>query len=442
VPTANGGITWNHHAKQMKTKTVAADSLIPYVRNPRKNSAAVDKVAASIKEYGWQQPIVVDKESVIIAGHTRMLAAQKLGMDEVPVHVADLTDAQAKAYRLADNRIAENADWDIDLLGLEIRELDDLGFELDLTGFDNTELANLLIDEELEPEDKTLGNMVAQFGVPPFSVLDTRQKYWQERKRQWGRSIGDQGESRENTLAAKGSMLEGIGSASILDAVLAELVCRWFGKSGFSAFDCFAGDTVFGYVAASCGLEFTGIELRLEQARLNNERTKELSANYICDDGRNLGAHISDESMDLFFSCPPYADLEVYSDDPRDLSNMGHEDFFKILESCLSQVYRKLKDNRFAVVVISEVRNKVGKYIGTVPAIINVMVESGFNYWNELILVNSAGTLPMRAGRPMHTTRKVGRTHQNVLVFFKGDQKQIADEFGEVGGGLEMGASD
>ena len=133
----------------MQTKVISADSVIPYARNPRKNSAAVDKVAASIKEFGWRQPIVVDKENVIIAGHTRLLAAQKLGLDEVPVHVADLTDAQAKAYRLADNRISEDADWDIDLLGLEIRELDDLGFELDLTGFDNTELSALMgkVDE-------------------------------------------------------------------------------------------------------------------------------------------------------------------------------------------------------------------------------------------------------------------------------------------------------
>jgi DNA modification methylase len=138
----------------VRTQIFAADSLIPYIRNPRKNSAAVDKVAASIKEYGWQQPIVVDKENVIIAGHTRLLAAQKLGMDKVPVHVADLSDAQAKAYRLADNRISEDADWDMELLGLEIRELDDLDFNLDLTGFDNTELANLLIDSDLGETDE------------------------------------------------------------------------------------------------------------------------------------------------------------------------------------------------------------------------------------------------------------------------------------------------
>jgi len=138
----------------MKTELVKADTLIPYARNPRKNSAAVDKIAASIKEFGWQQPIVVDKENVIIAGHTRLLAAQKLGIENVPVHVADLTETQAKAYRLADNRLSEDADWDIEMLGLEIRELDDLGFELDLTGFDNTELANLLIDPDLGETDE------------------------------------------------------------------------------------------------------------------------------------------------------------------------------------------------------------------------------------------------------------------------------------------------
>jgi|DEB0MinimDraft_3_1074331.scaffolds.fasta_scaffold39312_2 ParB-like chromosome segregation protein Spo0J len=137
----------------MKTELVKADTLIPYARNPRKNSAAVDKIAASIKEFGWQQPIVVDKENVIIAGHTRLLAAQKLGIEDVPVHVADLTETQAKAYRLADNRLSEDADWDIEMLGLEIRELDDLNFNLDMTGFNNSELANLLIDKTLIDDD-------------------------------------------------------------------------------------------------------------------------------------------------------------------------------------------------------------------------------------------------------------------------------------------------
>lgn len=132
----------------MKIEMVGIKKVIPYEGNPRRNEEVVDKVAASLNEFGWQQPIVVDKEMVVVAGHTRLQAAKKLKMDKVPIHVADLTETQAKAYRLADNRIAEDADWDRALLGLEIRQLDDLGFDLDLTGFNNLELSNLLIDPE------------------------------------------------------------------------------------------------------------------------------------------------------------------------------------------------------------------------------------------------------------------------------------------------------
>jgi DNA modification methylase len=139
----------------MKVKTVSIESVFPYANNPRKNEDAIEKVARSIEEFGWQQSIVVDKNMVVIVGHTRLLAAKSLGLNEVPIHVADkLTDRQVKAYRLADNRTNEYASWDIDLLGLEIRELDDLGFDLDLTGFNNKELANLLIDPDLGYADE------------------------------------------------------------------------------------------------------------------------------------------------------------------------------------------------------------------------------------------------------------------------------------------------
>jgi hypothetical protein len=121
------------------------DRPIPYARNPRRNAAAVGKVAASITEYGWRQPIVVDEEGVVVVGHTRLLAAQKLGMAEVPVHVAaGLTAAQIKAYRLADNRVHEEAEWDNDMLKLEIEELGKLSFDLGLTGFNADELDALL----------------------------------------------------------------------------------------------------------------------------------------------------------------------------------------------------------------------------------------------------------------------------------------------------------
>jgi ParB-like chromosome segregation protein Spo0J len=125
----------------MKTDMWNIDRLTPYARNPRKNDAAVDKVAASLKEFGWRQPVVVDKEGVIIAGHTRYKAARKLGLTEVPVHVADnLTPAQVKAYRIADNRVGELADWDMELLALEIEDLKLEDYPIDLTGFDAGEL--------------------------------------------------------------------------------------------------------------------------------------------------------------------------------------------------------------------------------------------------------------------------------------------------------------
>jgi ParB-like chromosome segregation protein Spo0J len=121
------------------------ERLIPYARNPRKNDSAVATVAASLKEFGWRQPIVVDEAMVILAGHTRLEAARKLGLATAPVYVArGLTPAQAKAYRLMGNRAAENAEWDEVLLGLELGDLQGEGFELALTGFDDAELNRLL----------------------------------------------------------------------------------------------------------------------------------------------------------------------------------------------------------------------------------------------------------------------------------------------------------
>lgn len=129
----------------MRIETVPIEKVIPYARNPRRNEHAVAKVAGSIKEFGWQQPIVVDTDYVIVAGHTRLLAAQQLGMKEIPVKIADdLTPAQIKAYRLADNRTHEEAEWIDELLAIELIEIRDMGYDLDITGFDPDELDKLL----------------------------------------------------------------------------------------------------------------------------------------------------------------------------------------------------------------------------------------------------------------------------------------------------------
>jgi ParB-like chromosome segregation protein Spo0J len=135
----------------MKVIQVPIENVIPYERNPRNNIDAVDKVAASIREFGWRQPIVVDEGMVVIAGHTRLMAAKQLGLKDVPVHVAiGLTPEQVKAYRIADNRVGEEAEWKNDLLKLELEDLAASGFGIDLTGFDASELNEIMFPEAPE----------------------------------------------------------------------------------------------------------------------------------------------------------------------------------------------------------------------------------------------------------------------------------------------------
>lgn len=173
----------------MQVKLVPVEKIIPYASNPRKNEGVpVAKVKASLKEYGWRQPIVVDTEGVIIVGHTRYQAALELGMTEVPVHVAEgLSKAQVKAYRIADNKTGDFAEWDDDLLRLEFTDLAEMDFDIDLTGFDGADLDGFL-GEDSGPglgDGGERPTLAGRFGVPPFSVLNAREGWWQDRKRAW-----------------------------------------------------------------------------------------------------------------------------------------------------------------------------------------------------------------------------------------------------------------
>ena len=170
----------------MKITQKKVTELIPYINNSRTHSdEQVAQIAASIKEFGWTNPILVDGDKSIIAGHGRLLAARKLGMDTVPtIELAHLTETQKKAYIIADNKLALNAGWDDQLLTIELNDLMADGFALELLGFDKDELNNLLnFDEKEEKEVK--GNLSDKFLIPPFSVLNAREGWWQDRKRFW-----------------------------------------------------------------------------------------------------------------------------------------------------------------------------------------------------------------------------------------------------------------
>jgi len=142
----------------MEVVQASLESVIPYANNPRNNVSAVDHVAASIKEFGFRQPIVVDQDMVILVGHTRLEAARQLGLESVPIHIATgLTDSQKRAYRIADNRVAQDSSWDQDLLKIELEDLELEGYDLEQTGFTLPELDMLMMDkEEEEDEDPSL----------------------------------------------------------------------------------------------------------------------------------------------------------------------------------------------------------------------------------------------------------------------------------------------
>ena len=138
----------------MNIQEIEIEKLIPYHNNPRKNQD-VDKVASSIKDFGFQQPIVVDKKMVVIVGHTRLMGAKKLGLTKVPIVVADLDEAKAKAYRIADNRVNEDSGWDNQLLQDELNKLLDFEIDLNITGFTNDELDSLFSKEEVSVFEPT-----------------------------------------------------------------------------------------------------------------------------------------------------------------------------------------------------------------------------------------------------------------------------------------------
>lgn len=170
----------------MKVELMPVDQVIPYARNPRINAHAIEKVAASIKEFGFRQPIVTDKELVIVVGHVRFEAAKRLGLKKVPVHIAtELTPEQIKAYRITDNRVGEESEWDKALLQLEIAELDDATYDTELLGFNAEELKEIQTsldsledgfgaddDDDIEEADTTARIAAYTFPIPRERYLE------------------------------------------------------------------------------------------------------------------------------------------------------------------------------------------------------------------------------------------------------------------------------
>ncbi len=418
--------------------------ILGYVNNTRVHpQEQVDQIKSSIAEFGMCTPIGIHNNSIVY-GHGRHEALKQLGYEEVPtLDLSHLTDAQRKAFIIADNKIGDNSTWDEELLKVEIEELQEMDFNIDLLGFDIDELKDLDIGvDKLDLQgisENSNGSILEKFAIAPFTIFDARSGNWQNRKKYWLDSGIDSSKGRESGMTFNKDSLMSIDGkdTSIFDPVLCEIGYSWFCPKNGSIFDPFAGGSVRGIMASFLDRHYIGIDLRQEQIDANNGQLHLIeddnAPTWICGDSLNAKDLVgSDFRADLVFSCPPYADLEVYSDNPKDLSNMDYKGFINIYGKIIQNCYDILKDDTFAFWVVGEVRDKKGNYYNFIGDTIQAFLCAGFNYYNEAILATAVGSTSLRVGNYMKTSRKLGKTHQNILVFLKGDAKKATAKCGEI----------
>lgn len=512
-------------AARRRIEYLRLDELVADPRNPKAH--ALDDIAASMRRWGYTSPIELDERTGrMVAGHGRAETAAGLlaagadppdgvevaddGMWLLPVvrGWASADDLEAAAYLAAANRLTEKGGWLADPLAGLLADVAAAGPDALLgTGYTQDDLDAMLAGLGPTPEPspepppgpspEAARTLAERFLVPPFSLLDARQGYWQARKRAW-LSLGIRSElGRGETAPAPegqtgprsvslGSTADGsrapspgavndasrraadqrsnltgaaalpewarIGTehmtsgTSIFDPVLCEVAYRWFSPPAGRVLDPFAGGSVRGVVASLLGRSYTGVDLSAAQVAANREQADQLCRQtldgtpapppeWVVGDSRRLADLLPADAApyDLLFTCPPYFDLEVYSDDPADLSQAAScTDFVDGLADVLTAAAARLADDRYAVVVMGEARDRSGSLHGLIPGTVEAAWRAGLQYHNEAILVTMVGSLPLRVGRAFTTSRKLGRTHQTVLVFVKGDARRAADACGPI----------
>lgn len=509
---------------------VRLSSINPWDDNPRDNDDAAVRVAESIARFGFGRAFVgwrSQSARMLVVGHTARKATLLL-IERRPVyafqagddgkrcrdckakikggkHTADCAlarppgspgeglipmrwrddwdEAEARGYAIADNQLGTLAGWAAVTLADQLQDLQLHDLDHGLLGFDpSLSLEGLLAEltggdggpgEGGGSNDGNTGvSLVEQFGVPPFTVLDARQGYWQDRKRWWwalgldpaaGRtnlgSTANASEGKVDYMTGRGGHATG-GSA--FDPVLAEISMRWFCPEGGHVLDCFAGESVKGVVAGVLGYQYTGVEVREEQVQANRDQWATVCSsladtvpivepNFVHGDSTKIGDYLPDGvQYDCLITSPPYYDLEVYSDQDDDGSTKPtYAGFMAWYRQIFEGAVAHLRDGAFVVVKVGDVRSKSGGYVGFTPDNVRMFMDMGLHYYNEAVLVTPLGTLPVRAGPAMRASRKLGKGHQNVLVFWKGDPSKIRATLGElperyladpaVGGGSESG---
>lgn len=273
-----------------------------------------------------------------------------------------------------------------------------------------------------------------RFIEPPFSILDAKSGHWLGRKNKW-KGLGIKSEigrsakafsvkASADKMASDSYMAQfsQTNDTSIFDPALCELVYSWFTPPNGSILDPFAGGSVRGIVANYLGYHYTGIDIRKEQIESNEEQARNILEQdnqpiYYTGDSNKVLDTITSQ-FDFVFSCPPYANLEVYSDLQGDISNMEYDDFMTAYTSIIAKSCRLLKSDCFACFVVGEVRDKKGNYRGFVPDTVNAFKRCGMHYYNEIIISKPLLSAAIRANNNMRT-KKVVKVHENALVFKK-----------------------
>lgn len=222
---------------------------------------------------------------------------------------------------------------------------------------------------------------------------------------------------------------------SIFDPVLCETLYLWFTRKEDSIIDPFAGGSVRGIIAVEMGRHYCGVDLRTEQVEANRMNAEQCctgeNPTWVQGDSVNIKA-LAPGVYDFLFTCPPYGNLEIYSDDPADISNMDDAAFDETYTEILRNACDMLNNDRFACVVVGNYRDKKGFLRDLCGLTVRAMESAGLRYYNDFVLVTPVGSLPIRAGKPFQTSRKMGRTHQYCLCFVKGDPKKAAQRLGDV----------
>lgn len=268
--------------------------------------------------------------------------------------------------------------------------------------------------------------------VPPFSVLNAREASWQNRKRAWLRAGVDGRYDVRNGVFDHESDTEPLGYVASrgFDPVLAECMIDWFTAPGDRVLDPFAGGITRGAVAGLMRRGYLGVDVREQQVEANVQAVASLglsSVEYQAADSASFLRTLAPGSFDFVLTCPPYGDLERYSDDPRDLSTMRYESFLPAYEAVIGSTLRALRDDRFAVFVVGDFRQRAGFTSIRGPLCpltsdtVAIAARHGALLYNTAILVTPTGTLAGRASFQFGATRKLGMAHQTALCFIKGD---------------------